>query len=166
MILQDLLKDYADELIKQVDIKSVIRKTVDLKEVGSAYIGKCPFCGGKLQVDKEKQNYRCDDCGENGNFIRFIDEKMRLDMKKEEKDSEKPFMKESFEILKEVFPDLKDEEYRELFSSINGFLRKKIVTLCKNKSYISYRDGDRFLKDFRFLCEFMKREQEIEEDMF
>ena len=75
-------------------------------------------------------------------------------------------MKESFEILKEVFPDLKDEEYRELFSSINGFLRKKIVTLCKNKSYISYRDGDRFLKDFRFLCEFMKREQEIEEDMF
>lgn len=166
MILQDLLKDYSDELIKQVDIVSVIEKTIDLKKVGNNYTGKCPFCDGKLRVDKEKQNYRCDDCGENGNFIRFIDEKMRFDIKKEKKDSEKPFMKESFEILKEVFPDLKDEEHRRLFSSISDLLRQKIVTLCKKKSYISYRDGERYLKDFRFLCEFMKHEQEIEEDMF
>ena len=67
-------------------------------------------------------------------------------------------MKTLNEILNESFPECTDEQRRKLFSVIQALLIMKVMELTNNKSYVSYRDNGRFLKEFRFLCEFIKSE--------
>lgn len=167
-MIDKLLGDYLDEILKNINIVDIIGKTVDLKKIENGYTGECPFCKEQvLYVSKSQQIYHCSNCGEKGNAITFIDNIIiNRDKNSIEKISKKQYFKKSFEILREFFPKCTEEQYREIFVVIQSLLHTKVMRLTKNKSYISYRDNGRFLKEFRFICEFIKSEQDTEEDKF
>lgn len=168
MIITDLLGDYLDEILKNTNIVNIVGKTVDLKKTEKDYVGECPFCNGKkFVVSESKQMYHCFDCEKGGNLLTFIED-MKFKGKRSAVDelNDKPYFKKSFEILNEIFPECTDEQRRKLFSVIQSLLIMKVMELTNNKSYVSYRDNGRFLKEFRFLCEFIKSEQDTQEDIF
>lgn len=72
----------------------------------------------------------------------------------------------AFKMLREYFPNLSGKQYSRVFSSISGLLTTKIFDLTTNKSYVSYRDNGRFLRDFAYICDFLKSEQETDEDSY
>lgn len=166
MILEKLLGDYLPEIIENTNILSIVGKKVELKKIGKDYFGKCPFCDGKnFSVNEEKKTFNCVDCKKSGNIINFIEE-IRKKERNEVSNETKPYLSESFDILREIFPDRTDEEHRRLFNEISALLYTKVVLFTTNKSYLSYRDNGRFLKEFRFLCEFVKSEKDTDEDAF
>lgn len=67
------------KILKSYDIVDVISKVSVLKKVGEKYIGQCPFHGERmpfgdamsLQVDPEKQIFKCLRCGLSGNHRTF-----------------------------------------------------------------------------------------------
>lgn len=75
-----------------------------------------------------------------------------------------PYFRESFLILKEMFPESTEAQRNRMFSTIQTLLHIKVFELTTNKSYVSYRDNGRFLKELRYLCEFIKSEQDTDED--
>lgn len=72
----------------------------------------------------------------------------------------------AFKILREYFPNLSEEQYCHLYSKITGLLGAKIFDLTTDKSWVSYRDNGRALRDFAYICDFLKSEQETDEDSF
>jgi hypothetical protein len=72
----------------------------------------------------------------------------------------------AFKMLREYFPNLSEKQYRQVYSKIQGLLVTKIYDLTKNKSYVSYRNNGRFLRDFAYICDFLKSEQETDEDSY
>ena len=72
----------------------------------------------------------------------------------------------AFKILREYFPNLSEEQYCHLYSKITGLLEAKIFDLTTDKSWVSYRDNGRLWRDFAYICDFLKSEQETDEDSF
>lgn len=65
----------ANELLSTVDIIQVIGKRVSLKKKGHEWVGLCPFHNDKnasLQVNPNKQIYKCFACGAGGDAIDFL----------------------------------------------------------------------------------------------
>lgn len=76
------------------------------------------------------------------------------------------FSEYAFKILREYFPNLSEEQYCHLYSKITGLLEAKIFDLTTDKSWVSYRDNGRLWRDFAYICDFLKSEQETDEDSF
>lgn len=72
----------------------------------------------------------------------------------------------AFKILREHFPNLSEEQYCHIFGKIESLLEAKIFDLTMDKSWTSYRDNGRALRDFAYICDFLKSEQETDEDSF
>lgn len=72
----------------------------------------------------------------------------------------------AFKMLREYFQNLTEKQYGQVFSKIQNLLVTKIFDLTTNKSYVSYRDNGRFLRDFAYICDFLKSEQETDEDSY
>lgn len=160
-----------EDIRKNINILDVISKFVVLDKKGKTYFGECPFCkddGTHFAVDEDRQMYYCFRCGAGGNVFTFVKDikKHESFMQAVEEVKSMSYFQESFGILKEIFPNCTDEEHRRIFSSIQRLLHLKVMELTKNKSYISYRDNGRFLKEFKFICEFIKSEQDTKEDVF
>ena len=68
----------------------------------------------------------------------------------------------AFKILREYFPNLSEEQYCHLYSKITGLLEAKIFDLTTDKSWVSYRDNGRLWRDFAYICDFLKSEQETD----
>lgn len=72
-----------EALLSGVNIVSVIGKYIDLEKRGSEYYGICPFHDDhkrSLQVNEQKQIYKCFPCGAGGDAIDFL-QKMGMDFK-------------------------------------------------------------------------------------
>ena len=76
------------------------------------------------------------------------------------------YTEHAFKILREYFPNLSEEQYSYLYSKITGLLQAKIFDLTMDKSWVSYRDNGRLWRDFAYICDFLKSEQETDEDSF
>lgn len=76
------------------------------------------------------------------------------------------FNESAFKILRKYFPNLSEEQYCHIYGKIEGLLEAKIFYLTMDKSWISYRDNGRALRDFAHICDFLKSEQETDEDSF
>ena len=76
------------------------------------------------------------------------------------------FSERAFKILREYFPNLSEEQYCHIFGKIESLLEAKIFDLTMDKSWTSYRDNGRALRDFAYICDFLKSEQETDEDSF
>lgn len=76
------------------------------------------------------------------------------------------YTEHAFKILREYFPNLSEEQYSYLYSKITGLLQAKIFDLTTDKSWVSYRDNGRLWRDFAYICDFLKSEQETDEDSF
>jgi DNA primase len=74
-----------EELVRYIkensDIVDVISEYVELKRVGSQWMGRCPFHDDKtpsFSVSGEKGLYHCFGCGASGDAIKFIMEIEKL----------------------------------------------------------------------------------------
>ncbi|MGC8502826.1 DNA primase [Desulfurella sp.] len=64
----------AQEIKNRLDIVDFISRYVNLKKIGSNYVGLCPFHSEKtpsFTVNKQKQFFHCFGCGESGDVITF-----------------------------------------------------------------------------------------------
>ncbi|GEM_PF-6508511 len=71
-------QEYIDELIKKIDIVSLIGAELHLSKVGANYSGACPFhksssekSSGSFTVSPKKRFYHCFACGAHGSAIGF-----------------------------------------------------------------------------------------------
>lgn len=71
-------QEYIDELIKKIDLVSLIGAELHLSKVGANYSGACPFhksnsekSSGSFTVSPKKRVYHCFACGAHGSAIGF-----------------------------------------------------------------------------------------------
>ena len=77
--LDRIPEDVIDEIRDRADIVEIISRVVDLKRAGSTWKGLCPFHEEKTPsfvVTPARGTYKCFGCGEGGNVIRFMMERM------------------------------------------------------------------------------------------
>jgi DNA primase len=55
-----------------VDITSVIAESLPLERAGDDFLGRCPFCSGRLWVYPKAQIYQCHNCAHTGDVITFL----------------------------------------------------------------------------------------------
>ncbi len=68
-------EQFIASLLSRVDLVEIISKKVDLRRVGSNFVGLCPFHQEKtpsFTVNKEKQFFHCFGCKKSGDAINFV----------------------------------------------------------------------------------------------
>lgn len=74
--------DAAVQIKRTVDIVEVIGDYLPLSRKGRAYVGLCPFHDDhnpSLQVDPERQRFKCWACDKGGDVIAFVQERERVE---------------------------------------------------------------------------------------
>lgn len=68
-------RSFVQDLLTRIDILDVVSKYIQLKKVGSNFIGLCPFHNERtpsFTVNRVKKTYHCFGCGAHGDSLSFL----------------------------------------------------------------------------------------------